>query len=50
MKAHGRKEMKVYSNRYGHITKMATMTIYDKNPSEIFFSGTSRPIALKLGM
>ena len=31
MKARGRKEMKKYSNKFGHITKMATMTIYGKN-------------------
>ena len=31
------------------MTKMATMPIYGKNPSEIF-SGTSGPIYTKLGM
>ena len=36
MKAHGRKEMKIYSNKFGHMTKMAAMTIYGKNPSKIF--------------
>ena len=34
----------------GHIAKMATMAIYDKNPSKISFSGISRPIAMKLDM
>ena len=50
MKAHVRKEMKIYSNKFGHTTKMATMTIYGKNPSKIFFSRTTRLIAMKLGM
>ena len=34
----------------GHITKIATMPIYSKNPSKIFFSGTGGPISKKLGM
>ena len=42
--------MKIYSNKFGHMTKMATMTIYGENPSKIFFSRTTRPIALKLSM
>ena len=29
----------------GHMTKMAAMPIYGKNPSKIFFSGTAGPIA-----
>ena len=33
----------------GHMTKMAAMPIYGKNPSK-FFSGTARPICMKLGM
>ena len=28
----------------GHMTKMAAMPIYDKNPSKFFFSGTTGPI------
>ena len=32
------------------MTKMAAMRIYGKNPSKIFFSGTSGPISTKLGM
>ena len=32
-----------------HMTKMATMPIYGKSPSEIF-SRTVRPMTLKLGM
>ena len=42
--------MKVYINGPGHMTKMAAMAIYSKNPSKIFFSGTSGPIFTKLGM
>ena len=34
----------------GHMTKMAAMRIYGKNPSKIFFSGTAGPICMKLGM
>ena len=30
MKANGRKEIEVYSNNFGRLTKMATMTIYGK--------------------
>ena len=44
------KEMKIYSKRFGHMTKMAAITIYDKNSSKIFFSRITRPFALKLGM
>ena len=32
------------------MTKMAAMPIYGKNPSNIFFSGTGRPISTKFGM
>ena len=32
------------------MTKMADMSIYGKNPSKIFFSGTGRPVSMKLGM
>ena len=31
---------KIYTNCSGHMTKMATMPIYSKNPLNIFFSGT----------
>ena len=34
----------------GHMTKMAAMSIYGKNPSKIFFSGIGGPISTKLGM
>ena len=39
----------VYINNPGHMTKMAAMPIYGKNPSKIF-SGTTGPISTKLGM
>ena len=38
----------MYINNLGHMTKMATMPIYDKNPSNIFFSETNRLISMKL--
>ena len=41
---------KVYINGPGHMTRMAAMPIYGKNPSKIFFSRTGRPIFTKLGM
>ena len=41
---------KVYLNGPGHMTKVAAMPIYGKNLKKIFFSGTKRPITLKLGM
>ena len=44
------KEMKIYLHDAGHMTKMAAMAIYGKNPSKIFFSRTSGPIFTKLGM
>ena len=40
---------KIYTTCTGHMTKMATMAIYGKNPLNIFFSGTKRPMALGLG-
>ena len=40
---------KVCSLHKGHMTKMAAMSIYGKNPSKIF-SGTGGPISTKLGM
>ena len=42
--------IKVYINNLGHMTKMAAMPIYGKNPSKIFFSRTGWPISTKLGM
>ena len=40
----------MYINNPGHMTKMAAMPIYGKNPSKIFFSRTSGQISTKLGM
>ena len=37
-------------NDLGHMTKMAAMPIYGKNPSNIFFSETNRLILTKLGV
>ena len=39
----------MYINNPGHMTKMAAMPIYGKNPSKIF-SGSGGPISKKLGM
>ena len=41
--------MKIHEHDAGHMTKMATTSIYGKNPSKIF-SETGRPISTKLGM
>ena len=43
-------EMKVNINDPGHMAKMATMAIYNKNLLKTFFSRTRRPVILKLGM
>ena len=40
----------MYINNLGHMTKMAAMPIYGKNPSKIFFSETNRLISRKLAM
>ena len=40
----------VFINYPGHMTKMATMPIYGKNPSKVVFSRTTGPISTKLGM
>ena len=39
----------MYIRNPGHMTKMAAMPIYGKNPSKIF-SRTGGPISTKLGM
>ena len=39
----------MYISNPGHITKMAAMPIYGKNPSKVF-SGTDGLISIKLGM
>ena len=41
---------KIYTNCYGHMTKMANTPIYGKNSSNIFYFVTKRPMALGLGM
>ena len=40
----------MYINYLGHITKMATMPIYGKNSSNIFYFETNRLISMKLGV
>ena len=40
----------MHINNPGHMTKMAAMPIYDKNPSKIFFSRTGGSFSKKLGM
>ena len=40
----------MYIRNPGHMTKMAAMPIYGKNPSKIYFSRTSGQISTKLGM
>ena len=42
-------ENAILHNGHGHMTKMATMPIYGKT-SKIIFSGTKRPVTLKLSM
>ena len=44
MKTSYNKLAKIYTNCFGHITEMADMPIYSKNPLKIFFSRTSRLI------
>ena len=41
---------KIFAKHFGHMTKMTAMLIYGKNPLEIFFSRTRKPMALGLGM
>ena len=50
MKAYMYKEMKIWWHDASHMTKMAAMPIYGKNPSKTFFSGTGGPISTKSGM
>ena len=40
----------MYIINLGHMTKMAAMPIYGKNPSDIFFSETDRLTSMKLGV
>ena len=41
---------KIYTNIFGHMTKMATMPIYSINLLKLFFYVTRRPMTLGLGM
>ena len=41
---------KIYTNYFGHMTKMAATLIYNKNLLKIFFSRTRRLMTLELGM
>ena len=41
---------KVLSNGLYHMTKLAAMPIYGKNLKKIIFSGTKRPMTMKIGM
>ena len=41
---------KIYTKCIGHKTKMATTSIYGKNPLNVFYSGSKRPMTLGLGM
>ena len=38
----------MFINNLGHMIKMATMSIYGKNPLKFFFSGTTGRISMKL--
>ena len=40
----------VYINNLAHMTKMAPMPVYGKNPSKIFFSETNGLISTKIGV
>ena len=50
MKTPYNKLAKIYANWFGHMTKMADMPIYGKNPLKIFFSRTRRLMTFGLGM
>ena len=41
---------KIYTNCYGHMTKIATKPVFGKNYLNIFFSGTQTSMALELTM
>ena len=40
----------MYINNLGHMTKMAAMPIYGKNPSKNYFSRTGGPTSKKLSL
>ena len=48
MKARKYKEMKIYEDNAGHMTKMAAMLICGKNTLKIFFPGTTGLILINL--
>ena len=50
MEPQGLGGVKVCSPHLGHMTKMAAMPIYGRNPLKIFFSGTKGQMALGFGM
>ena len=50
MKTPYNKLAKNCANCFGHMTKMADMPIYGKNPLKIFFSRTRRLMTFGLGM
>ena len=49
MKTAYAKLAKIFTKYFGHMTKMAAMPIYGKNPLKIFFSRTRRPVTLGCG-
>ena len=50
MKTPYAKFAKIYTKYFGHMTKMTAMPIYVKNPLKIFFSRTTIPVTLGLGV
>ena len=50
MKSPYNKLAKIYANCFGHMTKMADMPIYGKNPLKIFFSRIRRLMIFGLGI
>ena len=50
MKTPYNKLAKIYTNCFGHLTKMADMPIYGKNPLKILFSRTRKLMTLGLDM
>ena len=50
LKFHMKTPYNELANCSGHVTKMADMPIYNKDPLKIFFSRTRRLMTLGLGM
>ena len=42
--------VKIYTNCFGHMPKMADIPIYGKNPLKIFFSRTRQLMTIGFGM